>query len=305
MKNKGLVSILMNCYNSDLYLTEAIDSVINQSYIEWEIIFWDNQSTDDSAEIVKLYNDKRIKYYYATKHTSLYEARNCALKHCRGEYLAFLDCDDLWTPDKLFKQVKVLKNDDDVVLVHSNTIFFDTEKNIQKIANKKNKKSGYIFQKNILKYQFSLETVLVKMAVIQNNSIDFDNRFNMIGDRDFLSTTCFYGKVEYIDEILGKWRIHPNNFSKALGSGHPKELKIMYLRFKQRFGPHFTRKMRIGIYNEIVLRESLNLFKINKVKAREHLRGIYFFNAKSLFLRVLSYMPSKFIAMVLQPLTRV
>lgn len=294
----------MNCYNSDLYLVEAIESVINQSYTEWEIIFWDNQSTDNSAEIVRLYNDKRIKYYYATKHTALYEARNCALKHCTGEYLAFLDCDDLWTSDKLFKQIKFLKEDNDVVLVHSNTIFFDTEKNIQKIANKKSKESGYIFQKNILKYQFSLETVVVKMAAIQDNGIDFDNRFNMIGDRDFLSTVCFYGKVQYIDEILGKWRIHSNNFSKVLASSHPKELKIMYFRFKKRFGSRFNQEMRVGIYNEIVLRESLNILKTDKVKARKHLGKIYFFNAKSLFIRLLSYLPFKFIAIVLQPLIR-
>ena len=96
MKNKPLVSVIMNCYNSDTYLGEAIDSVISQTYKNWEIIFWDNQSTDKSAEIVKSYDDERIKYFYAPSFTSLYEARNYAIEKANGEYIAFLDCDDKW-----------------------------------------------------------------------------------------------------------------------------------------------------------------------------------------------------------------
>ena len=60
-----LMSILMNCFNGEKYLREAIDSVTEQTYTNWELIFWDNQSTDNSASIVKSYNDPRIKYYYA------------------------------------------------------------------------------------------------------------------------------------------------------------------------------------------------------------------------------------------------
>ena len=62
-RKNPLVSVIINCYNGEKYLREAIDSVIAQTYSNWEIIFWDNQSTDSSAEIVKSYNDDRIKYY--------------------------------------------------------------------------------------------------------------------------------------------------------------------------------------------------------------------------------------------------
>ena len=65
MKNQPLVSVIMNCYNGEEYLSHAINSVLNQTYKNWEIIFWDNQSTDKSAEIFKAYNDKRLKYYSA------------------------------------------------------------------------------------------------------------------------------------------------------------------------------------------------------------------------------------------------
>ena len=94
--NYPLVSIIMNCYNGETYLADALKSIISQTYKNFEVIFWDNQSHDNSAFIYKSFKDKRLKYYYAKKHTSLYRARNLALKKTRGEFIAFLDTDDVW-----------------------------------------------------------------------------------------------------------------------------------------------------------------------------------------------------------------
>ena len=284
------VSILMNCYNSALFLKESLDSVMCQSYEDWEIIFWDNQSTDNSAEIIKQYNDKRIKYFYAPMHTSLYKGRSQALKHCEGKYLAFLDCDDLWMTDKLEKQINIFERNTEVVLVHSNTIFFDSDTKKEKILNSKKRISGYIFEENILNYQFSLETVMVRMSTIIDNSLDFGD-FNMIGDRDFLSMICFYGEVHYIDKVLGKWRIHANNFSKSLHSGYPKELKKMYMRFKNLFGKKFTKKLRTELHIEIVLREALNAFNKSGIEVRKKLIKLHFLQPKAFILRFISYLP--------------
>lgn len=115
----GKVSILMNCFNGEAYLKEAVDSVLNQTYSDWELIFWDNQSTDRSAEIYKSYVDSRLKYYYAPRHTLLYEARNHALDHATGEFVAFLDVDDWWLPEKLDSQIELF-SDADIGFVCSN-----------------------------------------------------------------------------------------------------------------------------------------------------------------------------------------
>jgi len=298
------ISILMNCYNGETYLKESIDSVISQTFQEWEIIFWDNQSTDDSAKIVSSYDDKRIRYHYAPLHTSLYEGRSRALKHCKGKYLAFLDCDDLWIADKLEKQLNILESNKNIVLVHSNTVFFDSDLNKEKIINKRKRLSGHIFKQNILNYQFSLETVMVRMETVIQNNLDFEKSFNMIGDRDFLSMVCFYGDVHYIHEPLGRWRIHANNFSKELQYGYPRELKKMYLRFKNRFKADFTREMRIEIYNEIVFREALVLFSQSGKEVRRKLRKIHFLNIRGLIFRVLSYMPKKIALIILNSFRR-
>ena len=69
------VSILMNCFNGEIYLREALKSILAQTYQNWELIFWDNQSTDQSADIFKSYKDDRLKYYYSPKHTT------CPLKN--------------------------------------------------------------------------------------------------------------------------------------------------------------------------------------------------------------------------------
>ena len=91
---KPLVSVIMNCHNGEKYLEESIQSVISQTYDNWELIFWDNRSEDKSSEIFKKYQDKRFKYFYANKHTSLYEARNLAIQKSTGDFISFLDTDD-------------------------------------------------------------------------------------------------------------------------------------------------------------------------------------------------------------------
>ena len=81
MLKEPLVSVIINCFNGEKYLQKSIESVISQKYKNWEIIFWDNCSTDKSSKIFKNYNDDRLKYYLAGYHTKfLYEARNYALK---------------------------------------------------------------------------------------------------------------------------------------------------------------------------------------------------------------------------------
>src|SRR5512146_2873876 len=112
------VSVIMNCYNSARYLREAIDSVYAQTRGDWEIVFWDNRSTDESASIARSYDDK-LKYFLGSEFMPLGAARNMAVQASRGEYLAFLDCDDLWAPEKLAKQIPLFESQPDVAVVYA------------------------------------------------------------------------------------------------------------------------------------------------------------------------------------------
>ncbi|MFZ2302791.1 MAG: glycosyltransferase [Gallionella sp.] len=123
--DQPLVSVLMNCYNGEKYLRAALDSVLAQTYQNWELVFWDNQSTDDSAAICKSYADRRIRYFYASEHTELGPARIQAFQQIRGEFVAVLDADDISHPDRLARQVAFLKQHPDVALVGSWAQYID------------------------------------------------------------------------------------------------------------------------------------------------------------------------------------
>ena len=118
-KNLPLVSVIVNCHNGQKFLKKCIKSILSQTYKKIEIIFWDNQSDDNSAEIFKKYKDPRFKYFYAKKHTWLYEARNYAIEKSGGDFIAFLDVDDWWLPSKLEKQI-LLFSDAEVGFTYGN-----------------------------------------------------------------------------------------------------------------------------------------------------------------------------------------
>jgi len=95
----------MNIRNGAAFLREALDSVMAQTFTDWELIVWDDCSTDESAQIVADYKDPRVRYFLSPEETPLGKARDNAIREARGEWLAFLDQDDLWTPTKLEKQM--------------------------------------------------------------------------------------------------------------------------------------------------------------------------------------------------------
>lgn len=205
-----LVSIIMNCYNGEKYLRSSINSILNQKYNNWELIFLDNCSSDKSISIAKEYKNRKIKIIKSKKHLKLYHARNIALKYCRGKYISFLDTDDTWHPLKLFIQVNyLLKNNKEFVF--SNFYYLHGTK---KIINKKMNKfsSGYMTQKLLNDYGLGILTVLASKKLFDKRK--FNNNYEIIGDFDCfikISTNHFFG---YISRPLAQYRIHSHNLSE-------------------------------------------------------------------------------------------
>lgn len=108
------VSVITPSYNSSLYISHAIHSVQSQSYQNWEMIIVDDCSSDNSVELIKEFKkkDKRIKLIPLSKNVGAAEARNIALRNASGKFIAFLDSDDMWYPDKLEKQLAFMQNND-------------------------------------------------------------------------------------------------------------------------------------------------------------------------------------------------
>jgi len=103
MKKEPKISIIINCYNGAKYLAKTLISVKNQTYKNFEVIFWDNGSTDDSKKILERYKDKRFKYFFDKNKKNLYHSRYLAFKKTTGKYIAFIDTDDFWLKKKLLE----------------------------------------------------------------------------------------------------------------------------------------------------------------------------------------------------------
>ena len=101
----GLVSIIMPSWNTGRFIAESIQSVINQTYENWELIIVDDCSTDDTDAVVAAFSDTRIRYLKNAKNSGAAVTRNRAMREAKGEWIAFLDSDDLWAPEKLAKQI--------------------------------------------------------------------------------------------------------------------------------------------------------------------------------------------------------
>lgn len=111
--SESLVSVITPSYNSSPFIKETIESVQAQSYANWEMIIVDDKSRDDSVHVIKQYieKDPRIKLITLTQNVGAARARNIALKEAQGDYIAFLDSDDLWLPTKLAEQVAFMQKD--------------------------------------------------------------------------------------------------------------------------------------------------------------------------------------------------
>ena len=106
-----LVSIIMPSYNTANYIVESIKSVLAQTYTNWELIIVDDCSTDNTDEIVQPFlSDERIKYFKNEKNSGAPVSRNKALREAKGQWVAFLDSDDLWFPEKLERQIAFMNN---------------------------------------------------------------------------------------------------------------------------------------------------------------------------------------------------
>jgi glycosyltransferase involved in cell wall biosynthesis len=110
--NTKLVSVITPSYKSEKFIRETINSVLNQTYKNWELVIVDDHSPDNTNEIIENYikNDKRIKLIKLESNSGVTEARNIAIKEANGKYIAFLDSDDIWLPQKLEKQIDYMNN---------------------------------------------------------------------------------------------------------------------------------------------------------------------------------------------------
>jgi glycosyltransferase involved in cell wall biosynthesis len=257
-----LVSIIMNCFNSDKYLREAIDSVYAQTYKNWEIIFWDNVSTDNSAAIAQSYHDGRLCYFRGETNVPLGHARNFAIEKSRGEFIAFLDCDDLWMPEKLEKQIPLFLADKEVGLVYSDTYFFNEDGFQKQLYAKKTPYRGHSFPDLLNNYLISLETAVVRKSALDSLDHWFDVKFNMIEEYDLFVRIGLYWKIDFSPDVLAKWRVHGESLSWKSPDSFVDETRCMLekLQAMPKIQQGYAREMTLARHG-LALSEAKVLWK--------------------------------------------
>ena len=222
MKKSPLISVIMNCYNGEKYLKESIKSLLLQTYKNWELIFWDNNSRDNSKNLVKRFKDKRIKYFKSKKFHSLYHSRNLAIKKAKGKYVGFLDTDDLWEKNKLQKQTKYLFKNKKTKIIYSNFFLLNQVSKKKHIGYKNLLPTGYITQKILNNYSVGFVTTMLDKNIF--DKYKFNGKYNIIGDFDFFIKVSQKYQFGCIQSPLATYRVHGSNLSSRKIDLHIKEL---------------------------------------------------------------------------------
>jgi glycosyltransferase involved in cell wall biosynthesis len=264
------VSIIMNCYNGEEYLREAINSVIAQTYENWELIFWDNRSTDNTAQIFQEFKDIRFRYFLAPSHTLLYEARSMAMQKVSGEYIAFLDVDDWWEPEKIAQQIPFFKNKDVAVVYGNYWLKNERKKQDIVIANKRKLPEGLVLDALLKDYVVGILTIMIRRSAIESLDKCFDTHYQIIGDYDLIIRLAAEYKFACVQKPIAFYRWHGKNTSFVQSDRELAEIEhwIKNISHDKRISSNLN---LIYVKNRLIFQKVLNALKCGKRKHALHL----------------------------------
>ena len=203
----GLVSIIMPSWNTGNFISESIQSVIDQTYTNWELLIVDDCSSDNTDEIVGSFHDNRIKYFKNKQNCGAAIARNRAMSEAQGEWIAFLDSDDLWMPHKLEYQIRFMEKHGIVFSYHNFEKIDETSKPLHvhvycPVILTKMKMYRYDYV-GCLTFMYSVK----EMGLIQIKDIKKNN------DYAILLQLCKKADCYLLRENLAKYRIRKKSIS--------------------------------------------------------------------------------------------
>ena len=233
-----LVSVIINCYNGEEYLKKAIDSIYNQTYKNWEIIFWDNASIDKSAEIFKSYKDYRFRYFKSNKNVSLGQARGWAVEKCKGEYIAFLDVDDEWFPKKTEIQIRLMIKENSY-LSYSGVLLMTDDGNTS-VLNPKYK-SGYIFDKLLNQFEINMPCSIIKSEALAILNINFNPKIVASEEYDLFIQIAAKFNISVVEEPLCIYRVSSSSLTNSSINSRAQDKRLTFNKLEKNFSPEISR----------------------------------------------------------------
>ena len=288
------ISVIINCLNGEKYISEAIDSVLNQTYRDFEIVVWDNQSEDNTAKIVKNYNSDKIRYHLAPKSTDLGVARNLAVRVANFEWIAFLDSDDFWEEDKLQSQITLFQNcqsPESVGLIYGKTKIISD----QGLQIKGKWDNGLLPQGNIFKELSKDNFITLSSAVFRKQAFlecgDIPSLYKACEDYFIFLGICKTWKALVLQKFCCNYRWHSSNLSHSMEFRLLFEERLVKLKWDPDYSFFRFTKETTQIAYKILLRQLVPFEK--KVRKRKKGREVLIWGTGEKGKKCFRYLTSK------------
>lgn len=214
------VSVVITSYNYDKYIKDAIESILNQSYFDFELVIIDDCSTDNSVKIIKQFEDERIKFIQNEENLGLKSSMQKAISYCSGEWIAFLESDDLWLPDTLEKRLACAEKYPQVGIIFNDVLEFGDEdlllavKNnfdrVRKILSKKTFPKNIFYDINVHNLILTFSSVMIKRELFEN--VSFETPIDALLDWWLYIHIAYNTEAYYMKDKLTKWRQHKQSY---------------------------------------------------------------------------------------------
>ena len=204
-----ILTVLMPVYNGEKYLNEAIDSILNQTFSDFEFLIINDGSTDNTEDIILSYSDPRIRYIKNEKNLKLIATLNKGLDLVQGIYIARMDADDISLPTRLEKQLNFLVNNQDYILVSSRISSFGSVSNFYS----RSLTNDQIIQELLSNNCIYHSTVMLNKLLLKDEI--YRSSFLHAEDYDLWTRICLLGKMIVLDEVLLKYRVHEDSISQS------------------------------------------------------------------------------------------
>lgn len=218
------VSVVLCTYNDEQYIRQSIESILNQTFSNFEFIIWDDGSTDGTAEIIKSYGDKRIRYFY-NENTGLGRALNLACQQARGKYIARMDGDDVCFNHRLKSEVEYLELHPETVLVSSAVFYIDENDNVI------GRSYPWTWNRNIKRELNIVHPAAMFLRDAYNKTCGYLD-IKSAQDRILWSKLSTYGQFAIINDPLIKYRWIQSSLSHAIDPTSPYANMLEIIRKK-------------------------------------------------------------------------
>jgi glycosyltransferase involved in cell wall biosynthesis len=235
-----IVSVIIPAFNCEQYIAECIDSVLVQTFQDFEIIIIDDGSTDDTVSIISEYKYNRIKLFHQNNSGSA-AARNYGVTQSSGIWIAFIDADDIWLPDKLQKQLEHCSNH---AWSHTDLFFHGSfYPKYTKATEFTSKHSGFILNNLLVENSIGTSSVLIKKEIFEDSG-GFNTDLRALQDWDLWLRIAEKYQVCYVDEPLVYYRVHKSSVSRNVRKTLPYHIKLINHVFSQQRIPRQQQKLK-------------------------------------------------------------